>query len=110
MLLEQLSVQKIRNLADVKLEFGQLNVIYGDNGSGKTSLLEAIHYLALGRSFRTHLAGRVIHHDHDQLIIWGKASGHSIGIQRFRNGDVVIKIDGDKKVRVAKRSGEVIDG
>ena len=100
MLLEQLSVQKIRNLADVKLEFGQLNVIYGDNGSGKTSLLEAIHYLALGRSFRTHLAGRVIHHDHDQLIIWGKASGHSIGIQRFRNGDVVIKIDGDKVPRL----------
>ena len=96
MLLEQLSVHNIRNLAEVKLEFTQLNIIYGENGSGKTSLLEAIHYLALGRSFRTHLASRVIHHDHDNLIVWGRANGHSVGVQRFKNGDVTIKVDGDK--------------
>ncbi|NRA53558.1 MAG: DNA replication/repair protein RecF [Gammaproteobacteria bacterium] len=101
MLLEQLSVQRLRNLAEVKLEFGQLNIIFGDNGSGKTSLLEAIHYLALGRSFRTHLASRVIAHDSDDFIVWGKASGHSVGIQRFRNGDVKVKVDGDNVTRLA---------
>ncbi|WP_206616104.1 AAA family ATPase, partial [Escherichia coli] len=31
------------------------NVFYGANGSGKTSILEAIHLLATGRSFRTHI-------------------------------------------------------
>ena len=29
-------------------------MIWGDNGSGKTSILEAIHTLSLGKSFRTH--------------------------------------------------------
>lgn len=102
MLLEQLSLQGIRNLAAVKLEFGQLNIIHGDNGSGKTSLLEAIHYLALGRSFRSHLASRIIHHDLDELLIWGKVSGHSVGIQRFRNGDVRVRVDGEKLTRLTK--------
>ena len=105
MLLEQLSIERLRNLSDVKLHFSQINIIHGDNGSGKTSVLEAIHYLALGRSFRTHLASRVIHYDHDQFILWGKVSRHSIGLQRFRNGDVTIKIDGVK----AKKLTELLD-
>ena len=105
MLLQQLSIQRLRNLSDVKLEFSQLNIIYGDNGSGKTSVLEAIHYLALGRSFRTHLASRVIHYDHDEFLLWGKVNDHSIGLQRFRNGDVTIKIDGVK----AKKLTELLD-
>ncbi|WP_206616105.1 AAA family ATPase, partial [Escherichia coli] len=33
----------------------RFNVFYGANGSGKTSILEAIHLLATGRSFRTHI-------------------------------------------------------
>ncbi|MDP2560511.1 DNA replication/repair protein RecF [Psychrobium sp. 1_MG-2023] len=105
MLLEQLSIHRLRNLAETKLTFSQLNVIYGDNGSGKTSVLEAIHYLALGRSFRTHLASRVINYEHDDFILWGKASGHSIGLQRFRSGEVQVKIDGEK----AKKLTELLE-
>ncbi len=36
------------------------NVFYGQNGSGKTSILEAIHLLATGRSFRTHIPKTLI--------------------------------------------------
>ncbi len=105
MLLQQLSIQGLRNLKPVKLDFAQLNVIYGDNGSGKTSVLEAIHYLALGRSFRTHLASRVINYDSDDFILFGRTQGHAIGLQRFRQGDVTIKIDGQK----AKKLTELLD-
>jgi len=105
MLLQQLSIQGLRNLKEVKLEFSQLNIIYGDNGSGKTSVLEAIHYLALGRSFRTHLASRVINYDCDDFIIFGRTQGHAIGLQRFRQGDVTVKIDGQK----AKKLTELLD-
>ena len=105
MLLNQLSIQRLRNLNEVTLDFGQLNVIYGDNGSGKTSVLEAIHYLALGRSFRTHLASRVIRYDHDDFLLFGRTSDHALGLQRFKNGDVTVKIDGEK----AKKLTELLD-
>jgi len=105
LLLNQLSIQRLRNLNEVTLDFGQLNVIYGDNGSGKTSVLEAIHYLALGRSFRTHLASRVIRYDHDDFLLFGRTSDHALGLQRFKNGDVTVKIDGEK----AKKLTELLD-
>ena len=98
MLLNQLSISQLRNLKDVTLDFGPLNVIYGDNGSGKTSVLEAVHYLALGRSFRTHLASRVINHDCDNFLLFGRANKRALGVQRFKNGDVAIKIDGEVAV------------
>ena len=102
MLLEKLNIQGVRNLAPAKLTFTGLNVFAGDNGSGKTSLLEAIHYLGLGRSFRTHLASRVINHDKDELVIWGQTDDHAIGLQRSRKGDIAIKIDGDKVNRLTR--------
>jgi DNA replication and repair protein RecF len=42
-----------RNLAGGSVEFGPaLNVLIGENGQGKTNLLEAIYYFRFGRSFR----------------------------------------------------------
>ena len=51
--LTRLTVSGVRNLAplDLRPDPG-LNLVLGDNGAGKTSLLEAVHLLAYGRSFR----------------------------------------------------------
>ena len=60
MLLE-LWLRGVRNLLEGRVRPGSgLNVFVGANGSGKTSLLEACHVLALGRSFRTHRLARVV--------------------------------------------------
>ncbi len=49
-----LSVRSLRNLESVDLEPGpRFNVIAGDNGQGKTSVLEAIYLVTTTRSFRT---------------------------------------------------------
>ena len=49
----RLSVAGIRNLAEVSLSpHPRMTLIVGDNGAGKTALLESIHLLATGRSFR----------------------------------------------------------
>jgi DNA replication and repair protein RecF len=49
-----LSVREFRNLARVDLELGPgFNVLSGENGQGKTNLLEAVYVLATSRSFRT---------------------------------------------------------
>lgn len=51
--LTRLTASGVRNLAplDLRPDPG-LNLVLGDNGAGKTSLLEAVHLLAYGRSFR----------------------------------------------------------
>lgn len=49
----RLEVRNLRCFAEASLEpSAGLNLIVGDNGAGKTSLLEALHLMAYGRSFR----------------------------------------------------------
>jgi len=51
---QSLSIRGFRNLERVDVEPGpHFNVVYGDNGQGKTNLLEAVYVLATSRSFRT---------------------------------------------------------
>ncbi len=60
-MLVTLEIEKLRSLRSAELEFGPgLNLIYGCNGAGKTSLLEAIFLLGRGRSFRTRSNERLI--------------------------------------------------
>ena len=54
MYVKKITLRNFRNHEKATFEFVQgLNVISGENCSGKTSLVEAIHYLSIGRSFRT---------------------------------------------------------
>lgn len=53
MKLNSIKIHNFRNLAHLEEEFSEgVNIFYGDNGSGKTNLLEAIFVLCLGRSHR----------------------------------------------------------
>jgi len=53
MLFDHLSATNFRNFSSLDVGFSQgANVFYGDNGSGKTNLLEALFVLCLGRSQR----------------------------------------------------------
>lgn len=53
MLLERLRLVNFRNFDSITQLFSSgVNVFYGENGSGKTSLLEALCLFSLGRSFR----------------------------------------------------------
>ena len=69
-----LRVTDFRNLASVELDPFEkgLNVICGDNGSGKTNLLEAIYYLGLGRSFRSSVSSRLIRQDKDKFSLFAQ--------------------------------------
>ncbi len=52
--IESLSTRSFRNLAAVDLQLGpRFNVLSGDNGQGKTNVLEAVYVVATSRSFRT---------------------------------------------------------
>jgi DNA replication and repair protein RecF len=63
LLLERLRVRDLRNLSNVELEPAErVNVISGNNGHGKTSLLEAIYFAATSRSFRTSRMPELVRH------------------------------------------------
>ena len=65
MALQKLHIQSFRNLHDVQWDLGPgLNVLEGENAQGKTNLLEAIYFLANGRSFRNVTW--------EELIPWGE--------------------------------------
>lgn len=89
MQLAQVEIQRVRNLNTVTLQPAQgLNLIYGSNASGKTSLLEAIYLLSHGRSFRTTNIRSVIQYDCNNLQVFGKvkqqnsSSPINLGIER----------------------------
>ena len=54
MILKNLILNEFRNFDNLSLNFQTgMNLISGENGSGKTSIIEAIHILTMGKSFRT---------------------------------------------------------
>lgn len=54
MSISRLQLQNFRNLVDQDLRFdSKFNIFWGKNGSGKTSILEALYFLGNGKSFRT---------------------------------------------------------
>ena len=98
-----LEVRSLRILANIKIEFSLgLNLVVGSNGSGKSSLLEAVHILGSGRSFRTRRRRDLVTHGESNLRIVGRAIGPdgvtgTIGIEyhpdglRIRRGGVDVK-------------------
>src|ERR1700691_5462472 len=73
MALSELSLRDLRCIehAELSLHPGR-NLIWGGNGSGKTSLLESIFLLGRGRSFRTRNSERLIRHGRDRLVVFGR--------------------------------------
>ncbi|AGH79945.1 DNA replication and repair protein RecF [Psychromonas sp. CNPT3] len=94
----KLVIHQFRNIHSATLHFNkQINVITGDNGSGKTALLEAIYFLGLGRSFRSHLSNRIITHEHPEFILFAEIDEQGvqvpIGLKKTRKGESILKIN-----------------
>lgn len=52
MFLSSLKLYNFRNIEDISLSFEKNNIIYGDNGQGKTNIIESIYLLYFFKSFR----------------------------------------------------------
>ena len=93
MYLRHLRADKLRNLAQAELlEPSRVNILHGDNGSGKTSILEAIHLVGVGKPFRRARFKPLIQHGVPALHVFAQlALNHSspsisVGIERTRHG------------------------
>ena len=98
-IIEKLSVTAVRNVRDLHIEpIPTVNIIHGENGSGKTSILESIHLLASGRSFRTTKLEPLINSDRDEAVVFARLSdGKEIGLSKSRRQKHQLKFRSEKQ-------------
>ena len=73
MRIDSLTIEQLRLFDRVVLEPGNgINLLVGDNGAGKTSVLEAIHLLSSGRSFRGGVRDALIRQGDSELRVFAR--------------------------------------
>ncbi len=93
MRLEKLSLRNFRNIQHLEFEPSPvLNVIFGNNGQGKTSLIEGIYFLSALRSFRTHKTTDLIQFEKDASQIDARIGSREVKVPmklkvRFQQGE-----------------------
>ncbi|MCB1705637.1 MAG: DNA replication/repair protein RecF [Halioglobus sp.] len=117
MALTQLQITHVRNLQQVRLQgLQKVNVFFGPNGSGKTSVLESIHLLGMARSFRGNSVKSLITHSAPSCTVYGLATSATanlaratipMGVQRYRSGEAQIKIGGRAVRTVAELASQL---
>jgi DNA replication and repair protein RecF len=110
------SVENVRCIERAELDLhSRRNLIWGPNGSGKTSLLEGLFLLGRGRSFRTRNTERLIRHGERQLLVVGRtvAPERMLAVQAMRGEPTIGKANGVPVATLAELSGnfpvQVID-
>ena len=98
--ISSVSVRDFRNLAKVDVAFGdRFNVVAGDNGQGKTNLLEALYVVATSKSFRSSKMSELVAFDAELASVRATVSDdgtsrvQSVGL---KHGARMVKID-DKR-------------
>ncbi|AFU99644.1 DNA replication/repair protein RecF [Simiduia agarivorans] len=100
MSIDTLHIQHFRNITAAKLQFHpRINLFFGENGAGKTSVLEAISLLGRGRSFRSHKLKPLIQTDQPSVVVFGviKAQGRAdkLGVERNRRSQDQFRLNGE---------------
>ncbi|MBT8458621.1 MAG: AAA family ATPase, partial [Boseongicola sp.] len=113
MFLERLEISYFRNLTSVSLDLATgLNFFHGANGAGKTAILEAAHFLARGRSFRSHQTRTLIAHGADALTVRGvlvdALGGHqTIAISKSPDGHTDLRVNGESERRLSEAARRI---
>ena len=95
-----IEIENFRNIGSASVAFGEgVNLLHGDNAQGKTNLLEAVYFTALGKSFRPVKEA--------ELIRFGEESAHLVN--RFRDSvraqSLSFRIFSGRGKRVVEQNG-----
>ena len=72
MRLKSLSIINYKNIAEATLDFsGKINCFVGDNGMGKTNVLDAVYYLSFCKSHSNSIDSQNINHEAEFFLIQG---------------------------------------
>jgi DNA replication and repair protein RecF len=111
MRIAKLCIRAFRNHANTEIEFGEgVNAFLGNNGQGKTNVLEAISYLGLTKSFYAASDATVLQIGKDAFTIEGEivtdvALTHMVRVAYHRSGEKQFTINGAKPETLASVIG-----
>ena len=102
MILERLDILNVRNIESAHLELHPgANLLLGPNGAGKTAVLEAVHLLIRGRSFRTNRTDSLVRHGEERVEV-------GIGCDDPNRGDVRLSYVRERGRTELRRDGSLV--
>ena len=111
--LERIRLRQFRNFDELELTLPPAGVaIIGDNGSGKTNLLEAIYYLEIFRSFRGAADDQLVRFGDGVFHVRGDLTSNGRGLEigagyELRTRKKRISVDGAEPERMADAIGRI---
>lgn len=111
MYLEKISLLNFKNIAQEELSFCRgINCLVGDNGAGKTNVVDAVYYLSMCKSSLQMTDGQSIRHGADFFLVEGRYSSDAgrreqVVCSFSRKGGKVLKRNGKEYDRLADHVG-----
>ena len=110
MYISKASLLNFKNIRDAELAFsGNINCFVGDNGAGKTNVLDAVYYLSMCKSAFNLTDGQSVNHDSDFFIVEGSyviGGRHETVSCSFRKGaGKVLKRAGKEYEKLSEHIG-----
>ncbi len=116
MYLKSLYLINFKNIAEARLDFSpSINALVGDNGAGKTNIIDAIHYLSLAKSMMVMTDRQSVRHEQPFFVVdgtfssdQGKSSGVVCSFSRQQaKGVKTLKCNGKEYERLSDHVGVV---
>lgn len=101
MFLKSLSLLNYKNFESINFDFdSKINCLVGNNGVGKTNIIDAIYHLSFGKSYFNPITSQNIRHNEDFFMV----DGHYI--RQERDEKIIISAKKAQK-KIIKRNGKV---
>jgi DNA replication and repair protein RecF len=113
MRLDTLSIIDFKNIGDQRIELSpEINCFVGDNGAGKTNILDAVHYLAMARSMSTITDSQCMMHGKESFLIDGRFTADNERIETIlcsysRRGGKTLKRNGKEYDKLSDHVGHI---
>ena len=111
MYLKKLVLINFKNIAQAEITLSErINCFVGDNGAGKTNVLDAVYYLSMSKSALTMTDGQSVRHGEDFFVVEGTYAGDSglsdtVNCSFLRRTGKVLKLNGKEYDRMADHVG-----
>lgn len=111
MVLRDISLIGFKNIAEQQLSLSEgINCLVGDNGAGKTNILDAVHYLSMAKSMLTMTDSQSIRHGEEFFVLDGRFStdgGHTeqVCCSYSRRSGKTLKRNGKEYERLSDHVG-----
>ena len=111
MILKSIEIVNFKNIEEARLEFpAGVNCLLGDNGMGKSNLLEAIHFLCLARPMSSIPESALLRHGTDLMSVRGQfltdaGSDEEVGIGIVRGKGKSLRRNGKEYDRISRHIG-----